>query len=209
MSDDEWSGRPELRPLQRSRDDLWEWEETRWSSIVVNFELPEQIPRDSSSTSPTSFSRSRSSSSLSSFFTPTFFTTQHHRFARPSLRPLQSCLKKSNMTRFTRLGGGRRRVVFEFPDGHREQARPRSVVSSMSSAMDLIRKLLQLAFGYQSRTEWVGRVKSRRKSDPSRLSVDEFGAAYLDPAFVRNRRWSSSRSDTSPDLDDFPRRAYI
>ncbi|KAL5525170.1 hypothetical protein ACEPAF_9039 [Sanghuangporus sanghuang] len=209
MSDDEWSGRSELGPLQRSRDDLCEWEENRWSSVVVNFELPEQVPRDSSSTSPTSFSRSRSSSSLSSFFTPTLFTTQRHRFARPSLRPLRSCLRKSSMTGFTRLGREKRRVVFEFPDGHREQARPRSVVSSMSSAMDLMRKFLHLAFGYQSRMEWVGRVKSRRKSGLSRLSVDEFDAAYLDTAFVRNRRWTSSGSDTSPDLDDFPQRAYI
>ncbi|KAL5520426.1 hypothetical protein ACEPAG_9650 [Sanghuangporus baumii] len=199
MSDDEWSGRPELRPLQRSRDTLWEWEETRWSPVVVNFELPEQVPRDSSSTSLTSFNRSRSSSSLSTFFTSTFFSTQHHRFARPSLRPLRSCLKKSNMTGFTNFGREKRRVVFEFPDGHREQARPRSVVSSISSAMDLMRKFLHLPFGYQS----------RRKSGPNRLSVDESDAAYLDHAFVRNRCWSSSGSDSSPGLDDFPRRAYI
>ncbi|KAL5498272.1 hypothetical protein ACEPAH_2412 [Sanghuangporus vaninii] len=209
MSDDEWSGMPELRSLRRSRDDLWKWEETRWSSVVVKFELPEQLSRDTSSTSPTRFSQSRSSSSLSSFFTPTLFTTQRHRFARPSLQPLRSCLRKSNITGFTRPGREKRRVVFEFPDGHREQARPHSVVSSMSSAMDLMRKFLHLAFGYQSHTEWVGGVKFRRKSGPSRLSVDEFDAAYLDPAFVRNRRWSSSGSDTSPDLDGFPQRVYV
>ena len=88
------------------------------------------------------------------------------------------------------------------------------MVASMLSAIEFMRRFFHLAFGYQSQTEWVGQTRSRRsrRSGSRKLSIDEFDAASLGPSFTRSRYWSgdgSSGSDTSPDLDDYPRRAYL
>ena len=89
--------------------------------------------------------------------------------------------------------GVKRRVTFVFPDGHREPARPLSVATFASSALDNMQRFLLIAFGVDTHSQ-----SSQVKAKLRKHKVDKRYAHSESEIVLRRRLHVDERDMASP-----------